>query len=183
MGSTDLSRFSNPAFDRGAGALKLYLWYCCNSWLLRSRIPGSGWRASLLRSFGARVGKGTVIKPGVNIKFPWKLQIGDHTWIGENAWIDNLDQVKIGSNCCISQGAYLFCGNHNYKRSTFDLMTQPVTMEDGAWAGAKSVVCPGVTLRSHSVLSAGSVATSDLEAYSIYSGNPAQKIRSREVTE
>ena len=99
--------------------------------------------------------------------------------IGENVWIDNLVQVTIGTNVCISQGAMLLCGNHNYKLPTFDLIVKPIIIENGAWVGAKSTVCPGVTLHTHAVLGVGSVANHDLDAYSIYQGNPAIKIRKR----
>ena len=103
--------------------------------------------------------------------------------IGEHVWIDNLVPVSLGANCCISQGAMLLTGNHNYKKSTFDLITGEIHLEDGVWIGAKAVVCPGVICRSHSLLTVGSVATSSLEAYCIYQGNPAQKIRDRRITE
>ena len=107
------------------------------------------------------------------------MEIGDNVWIGENVWIDNLEQVKIGDNCCLSQGAMLLTGNHNYKKSTFDLLTGTITLEDGAWVGAQSTVCPGVTCKSHCILSVGSIATFDLEPYTIYQGNPAKPVRDR----
>jgi len=120
-----------------------------------------------------------VIKPGVNIKYPWKLQVGDNCWIGERAWIDNLDNVIIGNNCCLSQGALLLCGNHHYGKTTFDLITRPIVIEDGVWIGAQSTVTGGVTCSSHSVLAAGSVASTDMEPYGIYRGNPAVKVKER----
>jgi putative colanic acid biosynthesis acetyltransferase WcaF len=135
----------------------------------------------LLRLFGAKVGKGVVIKPRVRIKYPWFLKIGNHVWLGESVWIDNLAEVKIGDHACVSQGAMLLCGNHNYKKSSFDLIVKPIVLEEGAWVGAQSVVCPGVILYSHSILTVGSVASSNLESYFIYSGNPAVKIRERRM--
>ena len=145
--------------------------------------PVSVIKVSLLRLFGAKIGKGVVIKPSVNIKYPWNLSIDDYTWIGENVWIDNLVQVTIGSNVCVSQGAMLLCGNHNYKKSTFDLMVGKIVLEDGCWVGAQSVVCPGVTLHSHAVLGVASVANKNLDAYTIYQGNPAQMVRKRGIVE
>jgi len=135
----------------------------------------------LLRIFGAKIGKAVNIKPKVNIKYPWLLKIGDHSWIGEGVWIDNLGRVKIGSNVCISQGAMLLTGNHNYKKSTFDLQVEEIVLEDGVWIGAKSIVGPGVTCKSHAVLAINSVATSDLDAYGIYQGTPAKFMRKRKI--
>ena len=135
----------------------------------------------MLRLFGARVGKGVNIKPSVNIKYPWRLNIGNHVWIGEGVWIDNLDEVEIGDHCCISQGALLLTGNHNYKKTAFDLITGKILLEDGVWIGAKSIVAPGITCFSHSVLSAGSLLSSNMEAYGIYTGNPAKFVRKRTI--
>lgn len=133
----------------------------------------------LLRAFGARVGKGVVIKPCVQIKFPWKLAVGNDVWIGEHVWIDNLDTVTIGNDVCISQGAMLLCGTHDYKRETFDLITRPINIEDGAWICARALVCPGVRVGLHAVLTAGAVANHDLEPNGVYQGNPAAWKRSR----
>lgn len=134
-----------------------------------------------MRLFGADVGKCVVIKPRVNIKYPWNLAIGEHSWIGEGVWIDNLGKVKMGSNCCISQGALLLCGNHNYRKPAFDLMVGEITLENGVWIGAKAMVCPGVICHSHAVLTAGSIATTALEAYKIHSGNPAVAVKERNI--
>lgn len=139
-------------------------------------------KCSLLRLFGAKVGKRVLIKPSVNIKYPWFLQVGNDVWIGENVWIDNLGLVTIGDNVCISQGALLLTGNHNYSKSFFDLMIGTITVEDGVWIGAKSTVCPNVTCKTHAVLAVSSVATKDLDAYTIYQGVPAEKIKMRIIT-
>lgn len=123
-----------------------------------------------------------MIKPKVNIKYPWFLRVGDHCWIGENVWLDNLAMITIGDNVCISQGAMLLTGNHDYTKSSFDLKTDKIVIENGAWIGAQSIVCPGVICRSHSVLAVGSIATQNLEAYRIYQGNPAGKVKERKIT-
>lgn len=136
-------------------------------------------KCRLLRMFGAKIGRSVIIKPSVNIKCPWFLSIGDNVWIGEKVWIDNLAHVIIGDNVCISQRALLLTGNHNYKKTTFDLTLSSVILEDGVWIGANSTVCPGVTCMSHAMLTAGSVAAKNLEAYFIYRGNPAEKIKQR----
>ncbi len=178
---TDLSRYNNDWYKPGAALLTRAVWYMVNSVFLNSAYPFSAVKVFFLRLFGASVGNGVVIKPHVNIKYPWRLRIGDHSWIGEGVWIDNLEEVMIGANCCISQGALLLCGNHNYKKTTFDLMTGKIVLEDGVWIGAKAVVCGGVVCKSHAVLSAGSMASENLEPYSVYQGNPAVKIKDREI--
>ena len=140
---TDISKYDNVSYKPGGSTLKRLSWYYVNLLFFRSgMIPSSTLKCILLRAFGAKIGKGVNIKPCVNIKYPWRLKIGDFTWIGENSWIDNLADVTIGNNCCISQGAMLLCGNHNYRKSTFDLITGKISIEDGAWIGAHSVVCP-----------------------------------------
>lgn len=182
MPSVDLSSYNNSWYNPGGNALKRTLWYFTNLLIVKNAwIPVSGLKVRALRLFGAKIGHGVVIKPGVNVKYPWLLTIGDHAWIGENAWIDNLAQVVIGPNCCISQGAMLLTGNHNFQKTTFDLMLGPITLEAGAWVGAQATVCPGVTLHSHAVLTVGSVATSDLEANTIYQGNPAKAVKTRVI--
>jgi putative colanic acid biosynthesis acetyltransferase WcaF len=177
----DLSSYDNSFYKPGIW-LKIISWYCINELVLKnSLLPFSILRIIVLRCFGAKIGIGVTIKPGVSVKYPWFLVIGDHCWIGENVWIDNLTNISIGDNVCISQGAILLCGNHNYKKYTFDLITKPIVLEEGVWVGAKSMVCPGVTLKSHSVLCVGSVANRDLEAYCVYMGNPALKIKERKI--
>jgi len=132
--------------------------------------------------FGAKVGKGVVIKPAVNIKFPWKLSIGDHSWIGEGVWIDNLDGIAIGSNVVLSQGCLLLSGSHDHRKETFDFISAPIVLEDGVWICARAVVLGGTTCRSHSILTAGSVSNGDLESYAIYKGNPAVAIKTRNIS-
>ena len=178
--ATDLSRYDNSWYQPG-GAIKRTLWLLANALFFNNGLAlFNGLKIRLLKAFGAKVGVGVVIKPSVSIKYPWFLSIGNHVWIGENVWIDNLTDVTIGSHVCLSQGVMLLTGNHNYTKPTFDLMVGKIFLEDGVWLGALSVVCPGVTCGSHSVLSVGSVATKDLEAYGIYQGNPAMKVRERE---
>ncbi|HEY4651543.1 MAG TPA: putative colanic acid biosynthesis acetyltransferase [Pontibacter sp.] len=178
--SVDLSKYNNDWYNPGAGGIKRLLWFVVNVLFFMNPInPLSSLKVALLRLFGASVGKGVVIKPSVNIKYPWLLTIGNHVWIGENVWIDNLTQVIIKDNVTLSQGAMLLTGSHNYKKATFDLIVGTIVLEEGCWIGAKAMVCPGVTCGSHSVLAAGSVATTDLEPYMLYQGNPAIPKRER----
>lgn len=179
--AVDLSTFENSWYKPGSTAKRL-AWYLCNALFIKTYIPyPSSLKKCLLKMFGAKIGSGLILKPNVNIKYPWFLEVGDNVWIGEGVWLDNLAHVKIGNNVCISQGALLLTGNHDYNSASFDLMVRPITIEDGAWVGAKSLVCPGVTLGSHAVLSVGSVATKNIDAFTICAGNPAQVVRDRRI--
>ena len=184
MKNVDLSKYNNDWYKKeiGASRIKQAAWYFANIIFLKNRFnPFSSSRIFFLRLFGASIGKGVRIKPGVNIKYPWKLNVGDFCWIGENVWIDNLAPVAMGNNVCVSQGAMLLTGNHDFNKAQFDLKVAPINLEDGVWIGAQSVVCPGVSVLSHAVLAVKSVATSDLQPFSIYQGNPAMKVKERVI--
>ncbi len=160
-----------------------FFWYFINVIFFKSSFfPFNFLKIFLLQLFGCSLGKGVVIKPNVNIKYPWKLSLGNYVWIGESVWIDNLDNVTIGNHVCISQGAILICGSHNYKKQSFDLITKEITLNDGVWIGAKSIILPGVVAESHAILSAGSVISKNLESFTVYKGNPAEKVGSRTVS-
>jgi putative colanic acid biosynthesis acetyltransferase WcaF len=180
MANTSLKKkFDKKEFKVGASSTKVYCWYLVNVLCFKSGlIPFSSILVGILRVFGARIGKDVRIKPGIHIRYPWKLHLGDHSWLAD-CYIDNLDFVSIGKNVCISQQAMLMTGNHNYKSTTFDLVTKPIILEDGVWIGAKSLVTPGVRASSHAVLTAGSTAVKNLDAYVVYQGNPALRLRNR----
>jgi putative colanic acid biosynthesis acetyltransferase WcaF len=181
--TVDFSRYRPENFDRGAGVLKEALWIVVSLFLFRlCPFSFSALKCSVLRAFGARIGKNVTIKPQVKITFPWKLTIGDHVWLGEECWLLNLERITIGSHVCISQRAFLCTGSHDYKRASFDLIVKPITVENGAWLGAGCWVGPGVTVGSHAVLAAGSVAAKNLESIGIYRGNPAVFVKSRVIS-
>ncbi len=178
--ATDLSDYTPGNYYPGAGFFKRALWYLTNVlFFLNPLCTPYGLKRAILRMFGASVGKAVVIKPRVNIKYPWNLVIGEFTWIGEKVWIDSLGKVSIGSHVCISQGAMLICGNHDYTAKGFDLMVKDIVLEDGVWVGTGSIVAPAARLASHVVLVAGSMAVGELEPYGIYRGNPAVRIKER----
>lgn len=182
--SVSLQKYDNSWYSPGRSKSTQVLWFMINAlFFINPLNPLSSLKIWLLRLFGARIGKGVVIKPAVNIKYPWHLEIADDCWVGERVWIDCLTKVSIGPNVSISQGAMLLTGNHNYRSPTFDLIVKEIVLEEGVWIGAQSTVCPGVRCGSHSVLTVGSVATKDLEPYTIYQGNPAVAVKERRVAE
>jgi putative colanic acid biosynthesis acetyltransferase WcaF len=170
----DLSLYDNRHYQRGRSSIVYGLWYFTSLILFESGwFPISSLKVRLLRWFGAKVGRGVVIKPHVRIKYPWRLTAGDHCWIGQEAWIDNLADVALGSHVCVSQRTYLCTGSHDYRSRTFDLITRPIRVEDGAWLGAGCIVLGGVTVGTNAIVAAGSVVTRDVAPAAIVVGNPA----------
>jgi len=177
-----LSHFSNDGFDRGAGAIKEAAWLLSRAVLFRpSLLRAYRMKASALRIFGAKVGVGVVVKPGVKIAFPWKLALGNHVWLGEDAFLLNLAPIEIGSNVCISQRAFLCAGNHDWSDVSFRLIVKPIVVEDGAWICANVFVAPGVTVGANAVITAGSVVVEDVPPGMVCSGNPCVPVKERKM--
>ncbi|MDQ2844184.1 MAG: WcaF family extracellular polysaccharide biosynthesis acetyltransferase [Acidobacteriota bacterium] len=182
MSRVHLRDFNNTWYQPGRSRLWQAAWFFLGLPLLRSSvIPSSGLRVRLLKLFGAQIGSGVVIKPGVRVKYPWRLRAGNDCWLGEDCWLDNLADIELGRDVCISQGAYLCTGNHDWSDPAFGLVTGPIMLEDGAWVGARALVAPGVTLGTHAVAAAGSVVSKSIPAGQIHAGNPAVFVRRRSI--
>ena len=150
----DLAKFENKSLYNNT---KSHLWYIVNNLILNSFFPFSSIKVFILRLFGAKIGNNVIIKPYVKVKYPWNLKIGDNSWIGEEVWIDNLEEVLIDENCCISQGVYLCTGSHNFESEKFDLIREKILIKRSSWIGAKAVICPGVTIEECSFIKAGEI--------------------------
>ena len=180
--SIDLSCPDNSELIRGASLWVEALWYFVALPMLRSYwITSSGFRCMLLRLFGAKVGYGVYVKPGLRVKFPWYLEVGDHSWLGEDLWIDNLTHVRIEAHCCLSQGAYLCTGNHDWSSPNMRLFARSIVCKRGSWVGAKSIICPGVVSGEGAIVITGSVVTKAVPAMEVHGGNPARFLRHREI--
>ena len=176
----DLSQFNNNAFKRGASVAKELLWRMLQQGLFNLEwIKAYGLKCRILRGFGAQLEKGVIVKPKAKITFPWKLSVGSNSWIGEEAWLMNLDHITIGSNVCISQRTFLCTGSHDWSKETFDLITKPIAIQDGVWICADVFIGPGVTVGENSVVTAGSIVTKDLPPGMICSGNPCVAVKKR----
>lgn len=181
-GVVRLRSFDNSWYSPGRSLPVRLAWLAANRAFLQTWFPWpSRLKSHLLRAFGATVGPGVVFKNRINIKYPWNLSIGEDSWIGEGVWIDSLARVSVGANCCLSQGVMIETGNHDWTKSSFDLVLKEVVVEDGAWAAVKSLLLPGSRLRTHAILGAGSVLSGDTEEYGIYVGVPATKAKDRSV--
>jgi len=171
---------SNIGLNRGAGKLKEISWYLIKVIFFLSAIPYPSFlKCALLRFFGAKVGFGVIVKPRVNIHFPWKLEIGNNVWIGEEAFLLNFELLTIGNNVCISQRSFLCGGNHDYKVPEMPYRNGPINLMDGCWIGASVFVAPGVTVGLDTVITAGGVITKSVSDNGIYGGNPLVFIKER----
>lgn len=180
MTRVDLSHPTPDGFDPGRPFVVRALWLVVEALvLLNPLVTSYRLKRALLRAFGARVGAGVVIKPNVHVKYPWRLELGDHVWLGERAWIDNFVTVRIGSSVCVSQGAYLCTGNHDWSDPGFRRFVAPVLVEDGAWIGAFARVAPGVVVGREAVVGLGAVLLADAEPRGVYRGNPAERVGER----
>ena len=169
-----------PGWHPGASLLFQILWFCLGSPFLSARwLPGSYWRVLLLRSFGARIGGGCRIKPGLRVKFPWRLQVGEGCWLAEDAWLDNLALISLGDRVCISQGAYLCTGNHDFSSPDFDLRLAPITICSDSWIAAFTVLAPGTYVGPGAVVSLGAVVSGTVQERCIVRGNPALVVGQR----
>ena len=123
--------------------------------------------------FGARIGRDVLVRPSVRITYPWKVSIGDRSWIGDYAELYSLGEIEIGSDSVVSQYAYLCTGSHDHRAIGFDIYAKPIRVEDEAWVSAGAFVGPGVTIGQGSVIAARSVVLSDTIPFKIYAGSPA----------
>ena len=181
-----MTRVRNDLFDpthglnRGRSLAIEALWYLLKCIFFLGALPWpSGWRVWLLRRLGAKIGRGVYIKPRVNIHFPWKLEVGDHAWIGEEVFILNFEPVRIGAHACISQRVFLCTGNHDFRVPAMDYRNAPITIGDGAWIGAQCFVGPGVSVGDEAVATAGSIVVKNLPAGMVCSGNPCAYVKPR----
>lgn len=176
----DLSSFDNGWYSPGRGFLVRTLWYFVSTLIFEGGwMPWMAPKRWLLRLFGAEIGRGLVIKPRVCIKYPWRFVAGDHCWIGQGVWVDNLADVRLGSHVCLSQQAYLCTGSHDYRQPTFDLTVRPLEIQCGAWIGARAVLLPGVTVGANAIVAAASVVTRDVLPATVVAGQPAKAVRTR----
>jgi len=138
-----------------------------------------GWRRWLLRLFGARVGAGVLIRPTATITYPWKVAIGDHSWVGDDVVLYSLGEIEIGAHAVISQRSYLCTGSHDIASPGFDIFAKKVTVGAEAWVAADVFVAPGVTVGEGCVVGARSSVFGDLPAGMICHGNPARPVKPR----
>lgn len=162
-----LGGFTGAGYDKGRGIAWQAGWQLASSLLVQPWFVPVPMRIAVLRAFGARIGAGVNFRSGVRVHWPWKLTIGDHSWIGERVWILNLEPVTIGSDVCVSQGVFLCTGSHDHRSPTFEFDNAPIVVDDGAWVAARSTVLRGVTIGRDAIIGATALVTTDVEPESI----------------
>ena len=176
----DLSKFKVPSGFRGRPAWFVQLWWLVEMLLFHpSPQVMFGWRRFLLRIFGARIGKGVLIRRTASVTYPWKLAIGDWSWVGDHATLYTLGEIAIGENTVISQHAYLCAASHDYTRPAFDQFAKPIHIESEVWIAANTFVGPGVTIGRGAVVGACSVVLKDVPQKVVCAGNPLRVLRAR----
>lgn len=176
----DLSTFRVPAHFRGKPAWFVQLWWVVHATLFRlSPQVFFGWRRFLVRLFGGNVGKGVLLRPTVSITYPWKVSIGDFSWIGDDVTLYSLGKIDIGRNVVISQRSYLCTGSHDMESPSFDIFERPIVIENEAWVATDVFVAPGVRIGHGTVVGARSTVLHNLPSMMVCVGNPAKPIRPR----
>ena len=166
-GRRSLAGFTGAGYDKGRGIAWQAAWQLASSLLVMPWFVPPKVRVTVLRAFGARIGQGVNLRSGVRVHWPWKLAIGDDSWIGERVWILNLEPVTIGSDVCVSQGVFLCTGSHDRRSPTFEFDNAPITIDDGAWIAARATVLRGVRVGRDALVGATALVTSDVQPESV----------------
>jgi putative colanic acid biosynthesis acetyltransferase WcaF len=164
----DLSGFTGAGYDVGRPKWVQALWLTIETTVFMRWWFPARTRVVILRAFGANIGANVLIRHRVRIHWPWKLTVGDNSWIGEGAWLLNLEPITIGSNVCISQEAFLCTGSHDRQSTTFEFDNAPIHIEDGVWVAARSTVLRGVRVGSAATIAATTLVHSDVEAGAVH---------------
>ncbi len=176
------AREGRGGHDYGRSVPIRVLWMLVSAIVFQNSLVISyGIKRWILRAFGAEIGDGVLIKPGVTIKYPWHLKIGEYSWIGERAWLDCTSPLTIGKHAVISQGVYLCCGMHDWADPGMGSVSAPIVIEDGAWVAAFARVAGNVTIGQEAIVALGAVVFNDCEPRGTYRGNPATRIGQRRI--
>ncbi|MFC8272772.1 WcaF family extracellular polysaccharide biosynthesis acetyltransferase [Streptomyces sp. NPDC057271] len=164
----NLPAFTLAGYDKGRGRIVQALWFAVMNTVFMAWFCPARLRVALLRAFGATIGDGVLVRHRVRILWPWKLTVGDHTWIGEGAWLLNLEPITLGAHVCVSQEALLCTGGHDHRAADFRYRNAPIAVEDGAWVAARATVLAGVTVGRHAVVAAGTTLHKDLPELTLH---------------
>ncbi len=175
-----LNTFKLPKNFRGKNPFIVQIWWLVQSILFKTSPQFMyGWRRFLLRLFGAKIGKKVIIRPNVTITYPWKITIGDYSWVGDNVTLYSLGEIEIGQNVVISQKSYLCTGSHDYTKLDFPIYQNKITIHNECWIATDVYIAPGINIGKGTVVGARSSVFKDLPKNKICIGSPAKIIRDR----
>ncbi|MGB3300918.1 MAG: WcaF family extracellular polysaccharide biosynthesis acetyltransferase [Phormidesmis sp.] len=180
----DLSQYHQPSYDAGGSRVAMLIW-----WLIQAMVfpltlhTAHGIRAGLLRLFGAKIGQDVIIRPTARFTYPWNIEIGDRTWIGDDVVLYSLAPIKIGCHCVISQKSYLCTGSHNISDPRFGLVTGELVIENGVWVATDCFVGPNVCIGANAVIGTRSTVLHSMPSAQICVGTPCQPIKPRPMAE
>lgn len=176
----DLSKFELPHNFRGRKPFVVQLWWLVQSiFFTTSPQFMYGYRRFILRLFGAKIGKKVIIRPSVKITYPWKVVIGDYSWVGDDVVLYSLGDIEIGKNVVISQKSYICAASHDYLDVSFSIFSKKVKIDDNCWLATDVFVAPGVFINKGSVIGARSSVYKNIPANKVCLGNPAVVIKDR----
>lgn len=182
MNYQNLELYKNPKDFRGKSPFIVQIWWFTRAILFRlSPQFMYGWRRFLLRLFGAKIGKSVILRPSVSITYPWKLAIGDFSWIGDDVVLYTLGNITIGKNTVVSQKSYLCTGLHDYLKTEFPICSKEILIDDECWLATDVYIAPGITIGKGTIVGARSSVFHNLEAGNIYVGSPAKFVKKRET--
>jgi len=171
--------YLRPNFSRG-NQLARALWGVVHLLLFRpSPRPLHAWRAFLLKCFGAQLGHTCHFYPGAKIWAPWNLRCAERVTAADGVEIYNPAPMHFASHAIVSQGAFICGATHDYNDPAFPLLAYRMHFGAYSWICARSTVGPGVNVGEGAVLGISSVATRSLDAWGVYAGAPASKIKER----
>ncbi|MFT6841340.1 MAG: putative colanic acid biosynthesis acetyltransferase WcaF [Psychroserpens sp.] len=176
----DLEKYKTPPGFRGRSAVVVQLWWVVQASLFAwSPQFMYGWRRFLLRLFGAQIGKNVIVRPNVKVTYPWKVTIGNYSWIGDNVELYSLGEIEIGANVVVSQKSYLCTGSHDYLKEDFPIYAEKITIKDECWLATDVYVAPGITIEKGIVIGARSSVFTNLTKQGVYIGSPAKFYKER----
>ncbi|MGC9503030.1 hormogonium polysaccharide biosynthesis acetyltransferase HpsU [Baaleninema sp.] len=178
----DLRQYDQSWFDRGRPGWYVLLWWFVQAIAFPlSPHFASGFRCWLLRRFGAKIGRDVLIRPTARFTYPWKIEIGDYSWIGDDVVFYSLDRITVGCHCVVSQETYLCTGSHDSRDRAFGLKTQPIQLGNGVWIAADCFVAAGVCIGSNTVVGARSSVFGNLPAGYFCVGSPCRPKSPRSI--
>jgi putative colanic acid biosynthesis acetyltransferase WcaF len=175
-----LDEADRSGFDYGRSRFLVFLWFTIQDTLFRfSPVPCYAFRRWLLKLFGCKIGEKVIVRPRARLHYPWRIEIGDYSSVGDDVWLYSIASIKIGSHSVISQRSFLCTASHDYLDPQFKTINEPIVVGDGVWIAADVFINPGVTIGDNAVIGARSSVFQDMPGDMICYGSPCRPVKKR----